>query len=63
MPRVTIDVTVDEIKKLLPHLPADQILKLDHEIHEYLETHMIMSVAQTSFSEWEDEAEDIYNDL
>jgi len=55
MPIVTIDVTVDEIKKLLPHLPTDQILKLDHEIHEYLETHMMMSVAQTSFAEWEDE--------
>jgi hypothetical protein len=63
MPKVTIDVTVDEITKLLPHLSAVEILKLDHGIHEYLETHMMMSVAQTSFTEWEDEAEDIYNDV
>ncbi|MBM4141523.1 MAG: hypothetical protein FJ242_08615 [Nitrospira sp.] len=63
MPRVTIDITVEEIKKLLPHLSPEQILTLDHEIHEYLETHMMMSVAQTSFAEWEDEEEDIYNDV
>lgn len=61
MPRVTIDITVDEIKRLLPHLSPDQILKLDNEIHEYLETHMMMSVAQSSFSEWEDAEEDIYD--
>ena len=35
-------------------MTAEQILKLDNEIHEYLETHMMMSVAQTSFTEWED---------
>jgi hypothetical protein len=63
MPKVTIDVTVDEIKKLLPHLSPEQILKLDHEIHEYLETHMMMSVARSSFTEWEDKEEDIYNDV
>jgi hypothetical protein len=63
MPKVTIDVTVDEIRKLLPHLTPDQILKLDHEIHDYLETHMMMSVAETSFSEWADKEEDIYNDI
>ena len=61
MPRVTIDITVNEIKRLLPHLSPDQILKLDNEIHEYLETHMMMSAAQASFSEWEDAEEDIYN--
>jgi hypothetical protein len=60
MPRVTIDVTVDEITKLLPHLSPEEILKLDHGIHEYLETYMMMSVAQTSFGEWEEKEEDIY---
>ena len=55
MHKVTIDVTVEKIKKLLPQLTTEQILKLDHEIHEYLETHMMMSVAQTSFKEWEEE--------
>jgi len=63
MPKVTIDITVEEIKKLLPYLSPEQILKLDHEIHEYLETHMMMSVAQSSFAEWEDKEEDIYNDV
>lgn len=54
MSKVTIEVTVTEIKKLLPRLSTEEILKLDEEIHEYLETHMMMSVAQTSFKEWED---------
>ncbi len=58
MPKVTIDVTVEEIKKLLPQLTPDQVLKLDREIHEYLETHMMMSVAQTAFPEWDDREED-----
>jgi len=60
MPKVTIDVAVDEIRKLLPHLSPDQVLKLDHEIHDYLETHiMMMSAAETSFAEWASEEEDI----
>jgi hypothetical protein len=63
MYKVTIDVTVEEIKKLLPQLSPEQVIKLDHEIHEYLETHMMMSVAQTSFSEWENKEEDIYSDV
>jgi len=61
MPKVTIDVTTEEIKKLLPQMTAEQILKLDHEIHEYLETHMMMSVAQTSSPEWKEKKEDIYS--
>lgn len=63
IPKVTIDVKVDEIKKLLPHLTPEQVLKLDHEIHDYLEAHMMMSVAETSFSKWADKEEDIYNDI
>ncbi len=63
MSKVTIEVTVTEIKKLLPRLSTEEILRLDGEIHEYLETHMMMSVAQTSFKEWEDKEEDIYYDI
>ena len=63
MSKVTIEVTVTEIKKLLPRLSTEEILKLDKEIHEYLETHLMMSVAQTSFKEWEDKEEDIYYDI
>lgn len=63
MSKVTIEVTVTEIKKLLPRLSTEEILKLDMEIHEYLETHMMMSVAQASFKEWEDKEEDIYYDI
>ena len=53
----------EHVRKLLPQLTPDQILKLDREIHEYLETHMMMSVAQTAFSEWNDKEEDIYSDV
>ncbi|MBI5042374.1 MAG: hypothetical protein HZC10_00755 [Nitrospirae bacterium] len=63
MSKVTIEVTVTEIKKLLPRLSTEEILKLDEEIHKYLETHTMMRVAQTSFKEWEDKEEDIYYDI
>ncbi len=52
MPKVTIDVTVDKIKKLRPQLSAKQIFGLDHEIHDYLEPYMMMTAAQASFAEW-----------
>ena len=63
MPKISIDISVEEIKKLLPQLSPEQILRLDQEIHEYLETYMMMSAAQTSFAEWGDKEEDLYNDL
>ncbi len=52
---------IEDIKALLPTLSRAQILQLDNQIHEYLETPMLMSGAERSFAEWNDPEEDIYN--
>jgi hypothetical protein len=46
---------------LLPKLSREQILELDREIHEYLETSMLMRGAQAAFAEWEDPEESLYD--
>jgi hypothetical protein len=52
---------IEDIKALLPRLSRAQILELDKQIHEYLETSMIMSGADRSFAEWNDPEEDLYD--
>jgi hypothetical protein len=51
---------LEEIKELLPTLSRAQILELDKQIHEYLETSMLMRGAETSFTEWNDPEEELY---
>jgi hypothetical protein len=51
---------LEEIKGLLPTLSRAQILELEKHIHEYLETSMLMRGAETSFSEWNDPEEELY---
>ena len=55
------NVPIEDIKTLLPTLSRAQILELDTQIHEYLETSMMMSSAERSFAEWNDPEEDIYD--
>jgi hypothetical protein len=54
-------ISTEEIRRLLPKLSREQILELDREIHEYLETSILMRGAQTAFAEWEDPEESIYD--
>jgi hypothetical protein len=54
------EISVEEIRQLLPQLSRTQILELDREIHEYLETSMLMRGAQTALKEWDNPEEDIY---
>jgi len=59
--RVETDkISVEDIRQLLPKLSRTQILELDREIHEYLETSMLMRGAQTALKEWDNPEEDIY---
>ena len=51
---------LEEIRELLPALSRAQILELDKQIHEYLETSMLMRGAETSFTEWNDPEEELY---
>jgi hypothetical protein len=48
-----------EIKDLLPALSRVQILELDKQIHEHLETSVLMRVAETPFAEWNEPEEDL----
>ena len=57
----SIEISVEEIKKVLPRLSRQQIIELDKGIHDYLETSSLTRAAETAFSEWEDPEEDIYN--
>jgi hypothetical protein len=56
-----IRIGVQEIKEMLPKFSRQQILELDKEIHDYLETTLLTKASETAFSEWEDTEEDIYN--
>jgi hypothetical protein len=54
-------ISKEEIRRLLPKLSREQILELDREIHDYLETSMLTRGAQTAFTDWDDPEESIYD--
>jgi len=56
-----IEISVEEIKGILPKLSRRQIIELDQKIHDYLETSLLTKASETAFSDWEDPEEDIYN--
>ena len=51
---------LEEMQKRPPTLSRAQILELDKQIHEYLETSMLMKGAETSFTEWNEPEEELY---
>lgn len=55
-------MTIEDIKSAISKLSKDEIIEIDREIHKYIETYMMMGVAESSFSEWLAPEEDIYND-
>lgn len=55
-------IAVEEIKKAITKLPKEELIKLDKEIHKYIETLLMMGGAETAFSEWLDPEEDIYSE-
>ena len=57
----TSPISIEDIKEFLPKLTRDQVIALDRELHDYLETSIITRVAEGSFQEWQDTEEDIYN--
>lgn len=62
MPQISVEISVEDVKKLLPRFSKAEILELDKKIHEYLETEMMMKIAKSGFAEWADPEEDIYNE-
>lgn len=61
MPRLTLNMSPEEIKLLLFQLPVEELLKLAEAIEERIKTFEMMRLAETSFREWNDKEEDIYN--
>ena len=53
--------TVEEIKQIIFQLPIQEQIILKEELEERLETIKMMQLAETGFTEWNDEEEDIYN--
>lgn len=61
MPRVTLDLSVEEIKALVFQLPAQELLALVDAIEDRAETVAMMQLAETGFQEWNEEGEDLYD--
>ena len=56
------NLTVEEIKQIIFQLPIQEQIILKEELEEKLETRKMMQLAETGFSEWNDEDEDIYHE-
>ncbi len=54
------NLTVEDIKNAITRLSKEQLIEIDKEIHRYIETSMMMGVAESAFSEWLNTEEDIY---
>ena len=61
MPRVTLDLSLEEIKSLILQLPSEELLAVADAIEERRETMVMMQLAETSFSEWNEAGEDLYD--
>ncbi len=61
MPRLTVDLSMEEIKGLLFQLPPKDFLSLADVIEERAETLAMMQLAETGFREWNEEGEDLYD--
>ena len=61
MPRVTMNISLQEIKKLVFQLPAREFLSLAEAVEERSETIAMMKLSETGFQEWNEVGEDIYD--
>ena len=52
--------TLEEIKQMIFQLPIQEQIILMEDLEEKLETLQMMQLAETGFTEWNDEEEDIY---
>jgi hypothetical protein len=61
VPKVTVEITAEEIKHLLLQLPPSERLELIEEVVEFSETSVMMQLAESGFKEWLEDGEDIYD--
>jgi hypothetical protein len=57
MPQVTLEVSPEEIRRLVFQLPPDEFLSLADTIQNRAETIGMMRLAETGFREWHEEEE------
>ena len=53
--------TLEEIKQMIFQLPIQEQITLMEDLEEKLETLSMMKLAETGFTEWNEEEEDIYD--
>ncbi len=53
--------TLEEIKQMIFQLPIQEQITPMKDLEEKLETLHMMQLAETGFTEWNDEEEDIYD--
>jgi septation ring formation regulator EzrA len=56
-------LTLEEIKQIVFQLPIQEQITLIEDLEEKLATMQMMQLAETGFREWNDEGEDIYDDI
>ncbi|WP_199247652.1 hypothetical protein [[Phormidium] sp. ETS-05] len=59
---MTSNITVAELKQMIFNLPLKELIALDAEISEKIASQAMMQLAETGFQEWNEPAEEIYND-
>lgn len=60
MPKVTLELSPENLEQMLLQLPPHEFLDLAGKIQQRAETLMMMQLAETGFREWEHDEEDIY---
>ena len=61
MPKMTLDMSMEEIEDLVFQLPPRELLTLVDTFEERAEIIAMMALAETGFREWLEEGEDIYD--
>ena len=58
---ITPTLTLEEIKQIIFQLPIQEQITLMEDLEEKLTMIEMMQLAETGFTEWNDEEEDIYD--
>tara|TARA_B100000315_G_scaffold156954_1_gene145490 strand:+ start:345 stop:536 length:192 start_codon:yes stop_codon:yes gene_type:complete len=53
--------SIEEIKKAISTLPKQEVIKLEKDLQNYIETSMMTESAESAFLDWLDLEEDIHN--
>ena len=61
MLQTQLPISVEEVRQLAFQLSQQDLLSLLKDIQERLYTSELMAIAESSFQEWNDPEEDIYN--